>query len=206
MRTKKRTSIDCGQNRRPLRPVVSCINTFTYDLSAYVANILSPLTSSSDFMVVSNSALFPSSLGVRRTGHEQVNFREKNCHCDQPDHMLLIWHAIILLKNCTQWFILGIAFLQVQSSKKNAGVGWGLRAMRYFSRTPPPTQSSRFTLVSSAFAILSTRWMIESSCSILFFPVSPLARVFAVVFAVQELFSWKFPNLPYPVQQIMVRP
>ena len=28
----------------PLRPIVSCVNTFAYDLSAYLANILSPLT------------------------------------------------------------------------------------------------------------------------------------------------------------------
>ena len=26
----------------PLRPIVSCVNTFAYDLSAYLANILSP--------------------------------------------------------------------------------------------------------------------------------------------------------------------
>ncbi|KAL9965907.1 hypothetical protein ACROYT_G029766 [Oculina patagonica] len=30
----------------PLRPIVSCVNTFAYDLSAYLANILSPLTES----------------------------------------------------------------------------------------------------------------------------------------------------------------
>ena len=28
----------------PLRPIVSCVNTFAYDLSAYLADILAPLT------------------------------------------------------------------------------------------------------------------------------------------------------------------
>ncbi|KAL9972374.1 hypothetical protein ACROYT_G018660 [Oculina patagonica] len=43
----------------PLRPIVSCVNTFAYDLSAYLANILSPLTGNSDF-TVTNSAHFVS--------------------------------------------------------------------------------------------------------------------------------------------------
>ena len=41
----------------PLRPIVSCVNTFAYDLSAYLANILSPLTGNSGF-TVTNSAHF----------------------------------------------------------------------------------------------------------------------------------------------------
>ncbi|KAL9967396.1 hypothetical protein ACROYT_G025613 [Oculina patagonica] len=45
----------------PLRPIVSCVNTFTYDLSAYLANILSPLTGNSDF-AVTNSAHFVSTI------------------------------------------------------------------------------------------------------------------------------------------------
>ena len=45
----------------PLRPIVSCVNTFAYDLSAYLANILSPLTGNSDF-TVRNSAHFVSSI------------------------------------------------------------------------------------------------------------------------------------------------
>ena len=32
----------------PLRPIVSCANTFAYDLSAYLTNILSPLTGNSE--------------------------------------------------------------------------------------------------------------------------------------------------------------
>ena len=32
----------------PLRPIVLCVNTFAYDLSAYLANILSPLTGNSE--------------------------------------------------------------------------------------------------------------------------------------------------------------
>ncbi|RMX48899.1 hypothetical protein pdam_00008336, partial [Pocillopora damicornis] len=35
----------------PLRPIVSCVNTFAYDLSAYLTNILSLLTRNSDFTV-----------------------------------------------------------------------------------------------------------------------------------------------------------
>ena len=41
----------------PLRPIVSCNNTFSYDLAAYLANILSPVTGNSGF-TVTNSAHF----------------------------------------------------------------------------------------------------------------------------------------------------
>ena len=44
---------------KPLRPIVSCVNTFVYDLSAFLANILSHLTGNSDF-TVTNSAHFAS--------------------------------------------------------------------------------------------------------------------------------------------------
>ena len=44
----------------PLRPIVSCVNTFAYDLSAFLANILSPLTGNSGFMT--NSAHFVSTI------------------------------------------------------------------------------------------------------------------------------------------------
>ena len=42
-----------------IRTIVSCVNTFAYDLCAYLANILSPLTGSTDF-TVNNSAYFVS--------------------------------------------------------------------------------------------------------------------------------------------------
>ena len=45
----------------PLRPIVSCVNTFAYDLSAYLANILSPLTGKSE-CIVTNSAHFVSTV------------------------------------------------------------------------------------------------------------------------------------------------
>ena len=45
----------------PLRPIVSCVNTFAYDLSAYLANILSPLTGKSEY-TVTNSAHFVSTV------------------------------------------------------------------------------------------------------------------------------------------------
>ena len=35
----------------PLRPIVSCVNTFAYDLSAHLADILSPLTGKSEYTV-----------------------------------------------------------------------------------------------------------------------------------------------------------
>ena len=47
----------------PLRPIVSCVNTFAYDLSAYLANILSPLTGKSEF-TVTNSAHFVSTISI----------------------------------------------------------------------------------------------------------------------------------------------
>ena len=45
----------------PLRPIVSCVNTFAYDLSAYLANILSTLTGKSEY-TVTNSAHFVSTV------------------------------------------------------------------------------------------------------------------------------------------------
>ena len=44
-----------------LRPIVSCVNTFAYDLSAYLANILSPLTGNLEF-TVTNLAHFVSTI------------------------------------------------------------------------------------------------------------------------------------------------
>ena len=35
----------------PLRPIVSCVSTFANDLSAFLGNILSPLTGSANFTV-----------------------------------------------------------------------------------------------------------------------------------------------------------
>ena len=37
-----------------LRPIGSCVNTFTYDLSAFFANILSPLTGNLNFTVTNS--------------------------------------------------------------------------------------------------------------------------------------------------------
>ena len=45
----------------PLRPIVSCVNTFAYDLSTYLANILSLLTVKSEY-TVTNSAHFVSTV------------------------------------------------------------------------------------------------------------------------------------------------
>ena len=49
----------------PLKSFVSCVNTFAYDVSAYLAYILSPLTVSSDF-AVNNSAHFVSTVSSER--------------------------------------------------------------------------------------------------------------------------------------------
>ncbi|XP_078372758.1 uncharacterized protein LOC144656411 [Oculina patagonica] len=55
----------------PLRPIVSCVNTFAYDLSAYLANILSPLTGNSDF-TVTNSAHFVSTISSETILNNEV--------------------------------------------------------------------------------------------------------------------------------------
>ena len=45
----------------PLRPIGSCVNTFAYDLSAYLAKNFAPLTGNSDY-TVKNSAHFVSTV------------------------------------------------------------------------------------------------------------------------------------------------
>ncbi|KAL9964367.1 hypothetical protein ACROYT_G027998 [Oculina patagonica] len=55
----------------PLRPIVSCVNTFAYDLSAYLANILSPLTGNSDF-TVTISAHFVSTISSETILNNEV--------------------------------------------------------------------------------------------------------------------------------------
>ena len=54
----------------PLRPIVSCINTFAYDLSAHLADILSPLTGKSEY-AVTNSTHF-----VNTINHERIQEKE----------------------------------------------------------------------------------------------------------------------------------
>ena len=54
----------------PLRPIVSCINTFAYDLSAHLADILSSLTGKSEY-AVSNSTHF-----VNTINHERIQEKE----------------------------------------------------------------------------------------------------------------------------------
>ena len=39
----------------PLRPIVSCVNTFAHDLSAFLTNALSPLTANSEFTVTNST-------------------------------------------------------------------------------------------------------------------------------------------------------
>jgi len=55
----------------PLRPTVSCVNTFAYDLSAHLADILSPLTGKSDY-TVTNSSHFVSTVSHERTQENEV--------------------------------------------------------------------------------------------------------------------------------------
>ena len=55
----------------PLRPIVSCVNTFAYDLSAYLANILSPLTRKSEF-TVTNSAHFVSTISSETVRDNEI--------------------------------------------------------------------------------------------------------------------------------------
>ena len=55
----------------PLRPIVSCVNTFAYDLSAHLAGILSPLTGKSDY-TVTNSSHFVSTISHERIQENEV--------------------------------------------------------------------------------------------------------------------------------------
>jgi len=54
-----------------LRPIKSCINTFVHDLSAFLANIISPLTGNSDFMVT-NSAQFASIISSEKIQDNEI--------------------------------------------------------------------------------------------------------------------------------------
>ena len=55
----------------PLRPIVSCVNTFAYDLSAFLANILSPLTGYSD-LTVTNSSHFASIISSKKIQDHEI--------------------------------------------------------------------------------------------------------------------------------------
>ena len=55
----------------PLRPIVSCISTFAYDLSAHLADILFPLTGKSDYTVTS-STYFVSTISHERMQENEV--------------------------------------------------------------------------------------------------------------------------------------
>ena len=68
-----------------LRPIVSCVNTFAYDLSAYLANILSPLTGKSEF-TVTNSAHFVSTISSEtiRDNEIMVSFDVESLFTNVP--------------------------------------------------------------------------------------------------------------------------
>lgn len=95
-------------------------------------------------MVVSNSTLFPSSLGVRRTGHDQVNFREKNCHCDQPDQHgyavnLAHYHSVEKLYTVIyNWDSLSSS--TKQQEERWGGGGVCERSAIFFGPHPVPSQ------------------------------------------------------------------
>ena len=55
----------------PLRPNVSCVNTFAYDASTFLANILFPLTGNSDF-TVTNSAHFASVISSEKIQNHEI--------------------------------------------------------------------------------------------------------------------------------------
>ena len=69
----------------PLRPIVSCVNTFAYDLSASLANILSPLTGKSEF-TVTNSAHFVSTISSEtiRDNEIMVSFDVESLFTNVP--------------------------------------------------------------------------------------------------------------------------
>ena len=55
----------------PLRPIVSCVNTFANDLSAHLTDILSPLTGKSDY-TVTNTTHFVSTISHERIRENEV--------------------------------------------------------------------------------------------------------------------------------------
>ena len=55
----------------PLRPIVSCVNTFAYDLFSYLADVLSPLTGKSEY-TVNNSAHFVSIINGERVLESEI--------------------------------------------------------------------------------------------------------------------------------------
>ena len=55
----------------PLRPIVSCVNTFAYDLSAFLANVLSPLAGDSNF-TVKNSTDFASTIASEEIQDHEI--------------------------------------------------------------------------------------------------------------------------------------
>ena len=55
----------------PLGPIVSCVNTFAYDLSSYLADVLSPLTGKSEY-TVNNSAHFVSTINGERVLESEI--------------------------------------------------------------------------------------------------------------------------------------
>ncbi|CAH3046530.1 unnamed protein product, partial [Pocillopora meandrina] len=61
----------------PLRPIVSCVNTFAYDLSAYLANILSPLTEKSEY-TVTNSVHFVSTVSNEKILNNEIIASRQN--------------------------------------------------------------------------------------------------------------------------------
>ena len=54
-----------------LRPIVSCVNTFAYDLSSYLADVLSPLTGKSEY-TVNNSVHFVSTINGERVLESEI--------------------------------------------------------------------------------------------------------------------------------------
>ena len=55
----------------PLRPIVSCVNTFANDLSTFLATILSPLTGISNF-TVKNSAHLASTIASKKIQDNEI--------------------------------------------------------------------------------------------------------------------------------------
>ena len=55
----------------PLRPIVLCVNTFAYDLSAFLANVLSPLAGNLNF-TVKDSTDFASTIASEEIQDHQI--------------------------------------------------------------------------------------------------------------------------------------
>ena len=88
----------------PLKPIVSCVNTFPYNLSAFLANILSPLTGNSD-ITITKSAHFESIISSEKI--KKILARTQTLavteHTHKTGHYLL-WNEVKFIDRDSHWY------------------------------------------------------------------------------------------------------